>query len=666
MYLTPAAVSYLTQIILVLAIFGFFVYHTLSQQRLGKTAHARFLLGFFAATTVFILLLFFETALLPAWRLQVVYLENATVGLILLLLLQFAYHFPHLPPHRKWEARLALGLSALYTLAEAGFALYRFAALRQGLVFFRPEWADYALVLGFLWVPVVFVRQAVYASRQEQANPGPGAGGRDLFGLAHLWQPQGQNARAARAFVLVYLLPVGMSLANLLRSYRLISAGLYHASLSVVLLFTLFLFAIAYLNSLPERTTFMVKLVGAALVTVLVVLGLVSWNIMPTYVSNYSVASPQGQTLNFSPNNSGGYTVTVAPFQFESELGSNLGLADALAETDSVALDFTFPFYGQTYRQVYVMNDGVVGLGRPVDHRTIQYHYGVSPAIFPLYLDLIPQAGEGGVYARRDADRLIITWDRVPAFRAQQTTYTFQLILHRDGTFQVSYNDIPPFLTFRPDSDPEDDIWLVGAVPGMGNPAQPGLERLLPQQVDFAGLPLTTGPQGVVFDYYLAFRRQLHQLFVPLAGLILASSVAILLGFPLFFHANLVMPLNALLRGVRRLEAGEYAVNVTVRYADEIGFLTDAFNKLAAQLGDLIRNLETHVVERTTALRASEARMRQITGAMRQAVWLRDTQTLEVLYVNPAYEEIWGRTCASLYADPTSFAQAIHPEDKER
>ncbi|MBN1220382.1 MAG: PAS domain S-box protein, partial [Anaerolineae bacterium] len=66
------------------------------------------------------------------------------------------------------------------------------------------------------------------------------------------------------------------------------------------------------------------------------------------------------------------------------------------------------------------------------------------------------------------------------------------------------------------------------------------------------------------------------------------------------------------------------------------------------------------------ALRESEARMRQITAAMRQAVWLRDTQTLEVLYVNPAYEEIWGRTCESLYADPTSFVQAIHPEDKER
>ena len=72
----------------------------------------------------------------------------------------------------------------------------------------------------------------------------------------------------------------------------------------------------------------------------------------------------------------------------------------------------------------------------------------------------------------------------------------------------------------------------------------------------------------------------------------------------------------------------------------------------------------SHAQER--ALRESEERMRQITGAMRQAVWLRDTRTLEVLYVNPAYEEIWGQKCESLIAEPTSFAQAIHPDDKER
>jgi PAS domain S-box-containing protein len=87
--------------------------------------------------------------------------------------------------------------------------------------------------------------------------------------------------------------------------------------------------------------------------------------------------------------------------------------------------------------------------------------------------------------------------------------------------------------------------------------------------------------------------------------------------------------------------------------------------ELVAYVADVI----WEIVERKRAeesLRESGTRMRQITAAMRQAVWLRDTRTLEVLYVNPAYEKIWGRTCESLYADPTSFAQAIYPEDKER
>jgi len=639
-YLTPAAVGYLTQIILISAIVGFFAYHTLRRRHLDGAAHAGLLTAFFAVTAAFVLELFFEAASPPARRLQVVYLENATTGLILILLLQFAYHFPDLLSQRKWEARLALGLSALYTLFEAGFAAYRFAALGQGRVYYRPPWADYALVLGFLWVPVVFMRQAVRASRQELAagvmpagcrrstdpdrlRPASAADGGPeprRSGLAHLWRPQGQAARATRSFALVYLLPVGMALANLLRGYRLIPAGLYHASLSVGLLLSLFFFAVAYLNALPETTAFMVKLVGVTLVTLLAVLGLVGWEITPAFARSYRVASPEGQTLRFTPNDGGGYDVALAPFHFDRDLGYDLGLADTLAETASVALDFDFPFYGQTYAMVYVMNDGAIGLGAPVDHRTVQYHYGATPAIFPLYIDLIPQAGEGGIFARRYADRLVITWHRVPAFHVQQTTspilrkrtsasaYTFQLVLHQDGVFEMTYDGIPPELTFRPDSDPEDDVWLVGAVPG--NPAQSVDRRTLPRQADFADLPVAGGPQGVVFDYYLAFRRQLHDLFAPLARLIVVSSLAILLGFPLLFHVSLVRPLKALLRGVQRLEMGDYAAHVPVQYTDEIGFLTRAFNALAAQLGDLIHNLEGRVAARTEQLRMVNARLR--------------------------------------------------------
>ncbi|MBN2389656.1 MAG: PAS domain S-box protein, partial [Anaerolineae bacterium] len=94
--------------------------------------------------------------------------------------------------------------------------------------------------------------------------------------------------------------------------------------------------------------------------------------------------------------------------------------------------------------------------------------------------------------------------------------------------------------------------------------------------------------------------------------------------------------------------------------------------ELVAYVADVIwsvverKRMEKASQAQERALRESEERMRQITGAMRQAVWLRDTRTLEMLYVNPAYEEIWGQTCESLIAEPTSFEQAIHPDDKER
>jgi PAS domain S-box-containing protein len=37
-----------------------------------------------------------------------------------------------------------------------------------------------------------------------------------------------------------------------------------------------------------------------------------------------------------------------------------------------------------------------------------------------------------------------------------------------------------------------------------------------------------------------------------------------------------------------------------------------------------------------------------------------------VIYCSPAYEELWGRSVASLYADPRSWLEAVHPEDRAR
>jgi PAS domain S-box-containing protein len=65
------------------------------------------------------------------------------------------------------------------------------------------------------------------------------------------------------------------------------------------------------------------------------------------------------------------------------------------------------------------------------------------------------------------------------------------------------------------------------------------------------------------------------------------------------------------------------------------------------------------------ALKTSEEKFRQLAENIREVFWMMNAQGTEILYVGPAYEQIWGRSCASLYANPMDWLEAIRPEDRE-
>jgi hypothetical protein len=66
------------------------------------------------------------------------------------------------------------------------------------------------------------------------------------------------------------------------------------------------------------------------------------------------------------------------------------------------------------------------------------------------------------------------------------------------------------------------------------------------------------------------------------------------------------------------------------------------------------------------ALHESEERFRQFAEHSHDGIWIGDYRALRLDYVNPAYQALWGRPTASLVVDPTSFLEAVHPEDRPR
>lgn len=62
----------------------------------------------------------------------------------------------------------------------------------------------------------------------------------------------------------------------------------------------------------------------------------------------------------------------------------------------------------------------------------------------------------------------------------------------------------------------------------------------------------------------------------------------------------------------------------------------------------------------------SEQHFRQLAENIREVFWVSDINKNKIIYISPAYETIWGLSCESLYANPMSFIDTIHHDDRER
>ena len=65
------------------------------------------------------------------------------------------------------------------------------------------------------------------------------------------------------------------------------------------------------------------------------------------------------------------------------------------------------------------------------------------------------------------------------------------------------------------------------------------------------------------------------------------------------------------------------------------------------------------------ALLGSEARFRELAENIKDVFYNRDFASGRFLYISPAYETLWHRRPEELYAEPDSYRESIHPDDRE-
>jgi PAS domain S-box-containing protein len=134
---------------------------------------------------------------------------------------------------------------------------------------------------------------------------------------------------------------------------------------------------------------------------------------------------------------------------------------------------------------------------------------------------------------------------------------------------------------------------------------------------------------------------------------------------------------NALRRGFRA--SGAFPIKVDGRpvgtlclYAGETGVFGDEelalLDRLALDIGFALeidrREVERRAVEQ--ALRDSEQRFRELADNIDEVFWMVDPATDRVIYVNQAFEQVWGLRSEDAYTNPNHWRDSLHPDDRER
>ena len=609
-YWTPYSISYLVQLVMLVLIAGFFVSKSVIElRRKTKSAVTLPLTITFVSLALVILFQFLARTLHPDLVTFFLPWISPPAALAMAGYLQFAYAMPDdLKPPKSIERRVVLLISGIYVLFECANAINRASLHSQGYIEYRPGYMDLPLVLGFAWAVLIFLRQ--YANELSKARRQSDA---NISFIRSIIAPRqlSRNAQSARAFCIITLFPLAAVLLLTLRAFWLIDHVFTEIAFCWVMLFLTLGFAIAYLNAVPERSSFMVKLAGVSLTVVLIVLGSVSWIISPTLSLTYRSDAVQleGNALRFEPTGTGAYNVNRTAMRFEEDIGKLQEFGNPLE------LPFPFPFYEKDERLVFTHPHGFLTFGEPMYTRDMTDRFGSRPSIIPLSVGLAivyadtAFAKDGsqakGIFVNSTPERVIITWYKMPTYTDETETFTFQMVMYPTGVIEFRYVDFPEFSNAT--------VSDMGSGPGYTGITPGWLQGDIIRTSFIDSIPYTSPPNTAIMqDFRIKYTEQLNSIYAPIAGFALMVSVLVLLAVPAFLSANLVQPLKRLISGVETFRSGEFSSAIPITYRDEIGYLTGSFNELAEAQKNLIDTLETRVIERSetaSALAADNARL---------------------------------------------------------
>ena len=602
LYLNQYALGYVAEFILAVIMLVYLARHR------GQTLFARDSVSLLVLIACHAMVWFLATT--AVWQRQFYFSvwQPAILFTINHFFIRFVYLHPPLPKEQfvqrvQKEYRLVSWLTRGIILAGVIWALYQTTQLRLNG---RPATSFYLLevcmVVVSVWALVISIRRLVAAYQQYI----PQQSWRQHWRLTERYK-----IRILYVLLIIPLVAVVVSvsipLSRLMEGTVITLDALIIPSYSFI--FVIFWLISTFLNYNMESTSLLIRIVGVTLVIIFALLSLSGLLLEPFYRS-YVQQQPNSvapQTVAFTPLSATTYQLTSQPMQLDPVWGEKQTAVN-------LTLPFNFPFYQVVADSVTIPQAGIITFEPWSSPR---YAYNYQAAITARSYET-PSVVD--TYLKMDEEQALITWQD-----PNNLTDVTQVMLAADGQIHLTYQDLSPA-----------DLKRIGIQAGRGS-------------TDFSLFHLdgrynqtTITGDGIFTDYEILYQQAIHSLMLPLAYLIIGATLFVIVGIPFLLRAVLVRPLNNLVQGVKAVETGDLQVQLPIHIHDEIGTVTQAFNKMVTAIYEADQYLEAQVAARTQALAESEQRFRGLAQSAYETIIIHEQGT--ILDINQAVTDLLGYT----------------------
>ncbi len=405
-------------------------------------------------------------------------------------------------------------------------------------------------------------------------------------------------ALLAQALILFFVMMIPAVLNSLSRDGR-VSRELFQNAYAIFLVIGLFILVVVFLNTTPDRTTFMSKIIGISLATFLLIMQVLSYRTLSRRDADFDTLKKEeaGRVL----------------------LGGKAPADLVWLRTVDLKTGKAEVKFGQPARSAAIDRMALVawrsGIARDAVSRTV------------------PAGERQKWFESLETARLK---QKGSSAEEQFAELEAQLSVMRNRLIRMpwqNYRDrVRPFLAKQHDSVRPVTDYFAGLVQNsaLDNRALRQLigdTLVIPQASGARDYPETEGAHFVSFRWfdaekqtvieagyaYLQYRAYIRDAALDFFVLTVGGLFLLLTVFPVFFYLALVDPLKALLTGVSRVNEGNLESEVKVVVEDEIGTLARSFNNMMVSIREARQKLQEYAVE-------LEAKVRERTMSLEQTL----------------------------------------------